>query len=289
MELPEDVRSAWLAAGWKRGAFIRLDSNPHLREEFPQKLLNSIEGKDMVYVVPVLYDCALVEQSFDKEPWAQVLVIWESKFDGNFAFAKNPRKLHLEAITETREVCFEVSALSFTQIDREILLKATPEQSISWAQGNLTLLLDWVAERYRQATFPDSFNKRLIPSKKLLEGLWKSELFRAYSSGVYIKLDSFDELSDEAKYQVDIIIAIPFSISGREFRNVNEKYSLEMVTKVKAIFDAIKSIKVLEVQTISEREFTKELERDFNRFSLEYFSYRSDSEANPLPAEYIGA
>ncbi|NIG76760.1 hypothetical protein F3J34_24645 [Klebsiella sp. Ap-873] len=288
MELPKNGRAEWLAAGWKRGAFIRLEDNHNLRQELPQKLLTCIENKSQVYVVPVIYDCALIEENFEKEPWAQVLVIWESSFDGNFAYAKNPRKMHLKAKRDGHEICFEITALSFAQIDREILLQVYPDQSVTWRDGDLALLLDWVAERYRQATFPDSFNNRLVPSRKLLDRLWKSDLFCQYSSGVYINLNTSDELEDEHCYQIKIMISIPFHINGREYREIDRKYSAEMVQKVKSIFDAVKNLKVISVETISEREFTKELERGFNRFSLEHFSYKSGAEDNPLPAEYLG-
>lgn len=289
MDLKEDIRDAWLAAGWKRGAFIRLDSNPHLADELPRKLLSLIDGKESVCIVPILYDCALIEECFEKEPWAQVLVIWKTDFNNTFAYAKNPRRLHLKAKSGDQEICFEIAAVSFAQVDREALLKATPDTSLSWETGCLNLMLDWVAERYRQATFPDAFNKRLAPSRKALERLWKSDSFSLYSSGVYIKLNTFEELPDNTLYEVSVYIAIPYQFKGAEYKDIEKNHSPTMVTQLKSIFDAIENIQLDSIDTLSEREFTKEIERGFNRFSLEYFSYRSGLENKPLPAEYKGA
>lgn len=289
MELPEDVRAAWLAAGWKRGAFIRLDSNPHLFDELPKKILEYVSDKESVCIVPILYDCALVEENFDKEPWAQVLVMWKADFNGNFAYAKNPRRLHLKVSEGEQEFYFEAAALSFAQVDREALLRANPDMSLSWGSGCLSLLLDWVAERFRQATFPDAFNKRLAPFRKGLDKLWKSEVFCRYASGVYINLNTFDELADEKNYQIKILIAIPYAFKGAEYRDFQKKHSLTMITQLKALFDSVKDVDVLLVDTLSERELTKEIERDFNRFSLEYFSYKGGVGSNPLPAEYLDA
>ncbi|WPO96940.1 hypothetical protein [Pseudescherichia sp.] len=288
MDLPEDLRAAWLAAGWKRGAFIRLDSNRYLLDELPRKLAKQISGKGSVFIVPILYDCALIEESFEKEPWVQVLIIWETNFDGNFAYARNPRKIHLKVQDGGKEICLEVSALSFFQIDREAFLKAIPDESVHWKEDGLSMLLDWVAERYRQATFPDSFNKRLEPFRKALDKLWKSQLFCEYSSGIYINIDSSAELPDDTLYNIKVMIVIPYAIKGRSYRSFDEKYSKDMVTMLKTTLDAIKTIKLSSIQTISEREFTKELERDYKRFSLENFSYKSKSDESPLPAEYLG-
>ncbi|GJL37045.1 hypothetical protein TUM17576_38650 [Enterobacter hormaechei] len=289
MEQSDDLRSQWLAAGWKRGAFIRLDTNANLVDELPGKLVACIDDKKSVFIVPILYDCALVELDFDKEPWAQVLVIWETDLEKAYENGKNPRKLHLKAKNNGQDVCFEISALSFAQIDRAALLKAVPDSSLTWLEGGLELLLDWVAARYRQATFPDSFNQRLGPIQNGLERLWKSASFSQYASGVYIQLNSFDELEENTPYSVDVMIVVPYTIKGKEFREFMNKESNTMVTKLKSLLNTIKSIHVVQVQTISEREFTKELERKYSRFSLEYYSFRKSPKTNPVPAESASA
>lgn len=289
MEQPDNLRAAWLKAGWKRGAFIRLDSNPELLGELPKKIVDAVKDKTLACIVPIIYDCALVEHSFYKEPWAQVLVVWEAKFDGNFANARNPRKLHITALEKSNPVCFEVSALSFAQVDRETLLKATPDSSMQFESDNLSMLLDWVAQRYRQATFPDSFNKRLGPFNKQLKKLWGSELFGKFASGVFVKIDTTEELSDDDIYNIEVIISIPYHMKGREYRNFEQNNSDTMIFQLKSIFDAAKGIELNKIETLTERELTKEVEREFSRFSLEYFSYNPGLEEHPLPGEFLGA
>lgn len=288
MMLGQDIRTTWLGAGWKRGVFIRLDSNKHLNDELPKKLVEFLEDKECACIVPVLYDCALLESDFDKEPWAQVLVVWKTDPQNDFLHAKNPRKLHLKAMDGDEEVCFEISAISFIQVEREVLLKACPDRTLLWGTDAEALLLDWVAERYRQATFPDEFNNRLKLSQRMLKKLWKSELFCEFASGIYVNIDTSDELPENSNYKIKVIIAIPFAIKGREFSQFDRNHSEMMVMKLKSILDAVKGIEVLAVETMSERSFTKEIEREYNRFSLEYFSYKSPTEVSPLPAEYYG-
>lgn len=287
MESLEDKRIGWLSAGWKRGAFVRLDANRELLKELPPKLQDSIAEKDTVCIVPILYDCALVEECFEKEPWAQVLVVWKTTLDGNFSHAKNPRRLHIEAVYEGEPVFFEINALSFAQIDRERLLEATPDKNLSWSKGALPMLLDWVAERYRQATFPDNFNQRLYPSKRLLDKVYKDQLFCDYSSGIYIRLDTFDELSEDMDYNIDIYIVIPFNVQGKEYRDFKKANEDSMITMLKSAISTAPKIKLHKIAVIPESEFTKNLERDFHRFTLENFSYKSKGKESALPAEYL--
>ncbi|WP_105652502.1 hypothetical protein [Cronobacter dublinensis] len=282
-----DVRLGWLQAGWKRGAFIKLNDNKFLLEELPAKLCSAIETKENVFIVPLLYDCALIEEDFQKEPWAQVLIIWDADYDGQFGYAKNPRRLHLNALFDGQETkCLEVTALSFAQIDREVLLKAKPVASVEWAEGNLDMLLDWVAERYRQATFPDSFNTRLYKNKRRLESLWKSAPFRDYCSGIHINLNTHQELPASEVYIIKVFIVVPYTIKGRAYRDFDKSIAPEMVSNLKTRLDAIDGVEVANVEVISEREFNKEMQREYHRYSLEYYSFKNPESAPPLPAEF---
>lgn len=283
----EDIRFERVAAGWKRGAFISLTENPALKDELPRKLVAFLEGKKSPHVVPILYDCALIEESFEKEPWAQVVVCWEiDEPDGNFAHAKNPRKLHTSANSGGNLFSLEVTAISFAQVDREVLLQCTPNTTIQWEPGRLEQLLDWIAERYRQPTFPDCFNNRLGPVEKRLEAQWKSEVFRDYCSGIYFRLSSYDELAENENYTLDVIIAVPSSITGRQFAEFDAKHSQNMIQGIKTRISPAQGIKVGIVDILSESQFTKDIERNYLRFSLEYFSYKSKSGKTLLPAEF---
>ncbi|WP_130100491.1 hypothetical protein [Siccibacter turicensis] len=284
----EEQRESWLQAGWKRGAFIKLDENDFLLNEMPAKLRANLEGKCNVYIVPVLYDCALIEEDFTKEPWAQVLVLWEAEFSGNFAYAKNPRRLHLNVCKDNAtDFCLEATALSFYQIDREILLRAIPDASINWKAGHLNMLLDWVSERFRQATFPDNFNTRISVVKKRLEALWKGAAFSEYCSGIYIKLSSFSELPQEEIYTIKVLIVVPFGLNGKDYRKFDKEIAPNMINDLKTRLDAVTGVFVEDVDVMSERQFTKELEREYHRYSLEYYSFKKDDDSTPFPSEFI--
>jgi len=286
MDQIADVRLERIAAGWKRGAFVNLFDNPDFRDELPKKLVNFLEGKSNPRIVPVLYDCALIEESFEKEPWAQIVICWEVEFDGNYGNAKNPRCIHTKAKIGTQSVTLEVTAMSFAQVDREALLKCTPDPTVIFEDGRLEQLLDWISERYRQPTFPDSFNDRLRPIQKRLSSQWKSELFRDFCSGIYFKLNTLNELEENESYSLDVIIVVPYEIQGREYAEFDAKHSATMIDGMKTKLSAAKGIKVGAIELYPESEFTKEIERNYFRFSLEYFSYTTGSGNVLLPAEF---
>ncbi|MEN4519419.1 hypothetical protein [Pantoea agglomerans] len=286
----EDVRLERVQAGWKRGAFVRLAENTALFDELPNKMVSFLEDKKNPLVIPVLYDCALIEESFEKEPWAQVLICWEIEAcSGNYAHAKNPRTLHTTAVKEGESISLEFTAMSFTQVDREVLLSCSTDNSLSWEPIKLAQLLDWVAERFRQPTFPDSFNNRLRPVERRLNAEWKSEVFREFCAGVYFKLNTYAELLEHEAYTLDVIIAIPESIKGKEFALFDMKHSQNMIQGIKTKISPAKGIQVGNVEVLSESEFTKAIERNYLRFSLEYFSYKSQSGEAVLPAEFNSA
>ncbi|UBN54954.1 hypothetical protein [Pantoea agglomerans] len=285
-----EKRDERVAAGWKRGAFISLADHPDIQDELPNKLVTFLEGKKNPRIIPVLYDCALIDDSFDKEPWAQVVVCWEvDQHNGNFVNAKNPRCLHTSATIGNSVLLLEVTAMSFAQVDRESLLECSPDTSIIWNNGRLEQLLDWIAERYRQPTFPDAFNNRLRSVGKRLDAQWKSEIFRKYCAGIYFRLDTFAELSENQHYQLDIIVAVPSHIKGRDYVEFDAKHSQSIIDGLKTRISVANGIRLNSVDIYPESEFTKDIERGYQRFSLEYFSYASKDGDVLLPAEFNSA
>jgi len=280
-------RDEWLAKGWLRGAFIDLEAHPEILALLPEKLKAEISTQPKAYLTPLLYDCALVNDNFNQEPWVQVLVCWpcpKAGGDGNFKFGKNPRKNHFPVLIDNTEKYFSAEALGFAQLDRDKLLKATPLTNIAWPEKGLFQLLNWVAERYNQPTFPDQWNIRMNSKRKLLDRLWKKDSFTHNCSGVYFEITPFSEISEDDTYKVKAFIAIPETMTGKEHRVFVREHEQEVIQSLKSIMESIPNISVVLIQTIKEDEFTKSMERSYRRWQLEHLSYRNIDEA-PLPAE----
>lgn len=280
-------RDEWLAKGWLRGAFIDLKAHPEILALLPDKLQSEIVTQPKAYLIPLLYDCALVNDNFNQEPWVQVLVCWscpQAGGDGNFKFGKNPRKNHFPILIDNIETYLSAEALGFAQFDREELLKATPLTNIAWPEKGLFQLLNWVAERYNQSTFPDQWNVRMNSKRKLLDRLWKNDSFTNNCSGVYFEIVPFSEVSEKDIYEVKAFIAIPETITRKEHRTFVKEHEQVLIQSLKDIMGSIPNISVASIDTIKEDQFTKSMERNYHRWQLEHLSYRNIDEA-PLPAE----
>jgi len=276
-------RQQWLGKGWARGIFIDLKAHVELIELLPLQLKSVISENQQVYLTPLLYDCSLIDECFIREPWVQVLICWPCKEDGNFKFGKNPRRIHFPVNIDGAEQYFNAEAISFYQFERQELLKATPLSNVLWPEKGLHQLLNWVAGRYNQPTFPDSWNDRLATKKKLLDRLWKMPEFTNYSSGVYFNIEPFAEIPATQSYSLKVYVAIP--LTGKAHREFDKNKTGDILTqRLKTIIDDIEGIQLLQIDTINENQFTKSMERDFQRWQLEHISYKDLNHA-PLPAE----
>ncbi|MFP3813888.1 hypothetical protein, partial [Bacillus sp. SIMBA_005] len=76
-----------------------------------------LQGQE-VYLVPVLNDCALVNQCFTTEPWVHALVCWtcNDKKD-DLLFAKNPRKYQFPVIYDGEEIYLEALATNVLTLE----------------------------------------------------------------------------------------------------------------------------------------------------------------------------
>ncbi len=200
------ARDELLAKGWRRHSVVALsyETIELLASELPQKIIDmvSIEG---AIVLIALYDCGVVAESFDSEPWAQLLVAEPTQFDKQLSKGGNPRRLHFHVSKSGEELAFETNAKGVCQIDREMLLKLEVSRNYSIDDTNKFDLKQWLAERYRQDTWPDAFNNAVRPRRGKLKKLWKR--YNDFISGLYVKLDSYEELI-EGKYSIAVVLAI---------------------------------------------------------------------------------
>jgi len=191
---------------------------------------------------------------------------------------------------EDNVMWLEISSLGFAQIEREYLLKnSTPNLKLKWGPLALECLLNWISGRFNQATFPDAFNRRIASKDKLLKRMWKSDDYVNCCSGVHFALSTDEELDDDRKYNLSIVLTIPEGLRGRELAQVMKNNVPAMVERIKGIFSSMDGVVLESINTLPEGEFTKSLERQFKRYSLEYYTYNDASAEGVLPAGFIGS
>lgn len=285
-------REELIRAGWTRGSFVSLVDHPALLATLPEKLASLCKTENNAVLIPVLYDCALIDMDFEREHWVQVVIGIPCDENPEFKNARNPRRLCLPYVIDGEEniMWLEVSSLGFAQIEREYLLKnSTPNLKLKWDTLALECLINWISGRFNQATFPDAFNRRVAKKDKLLKKMWKSDNYVNYCSGVHFAISTDEELDDERKYNLSIVLTIPESFQGRELAQVKKDNVPVMIEKIKGIFSSMEGVVLETITTLPEGEFTKNLERQYKRYSLEYYTYNDAGVEGALPAGFFGS
>ena len=223
------------------------------------------------------------------------------QFDRALSKGRNPRRLHFYVAKDGKDFAFEASSRGVCQINREALLKLEPSNAYSVDDANKFDLKQWLAERYRQDTWPDAFNNAVNSCRGKLKKLWRR--YNDFISGLYIKLDSYDELT-EGKYSMAVIVAIE---EGKEralikkIRENNKQLKNAAIDGVKChlanevmiafgdcvIFldDPTNKVHGKAVEVIAESQVTVHHQRTFGRFSPYSLSeYGTDA---PMPSEMI--
>ncbi len=236
-------RDHWLASGWERGAFIDAKASQNILNSLPDKLREHLDQCNEAYLIPLLYDCALVDQRFDIEPWVQVVFCWPCDPDPMFKFGKNPRRYQFPVFVKESDRYMEVTALSFFQLDREALLAESPLKGVVWPDNGLNTILNWASERIRQPTFPDEWNVRMKAIDKRLQKIWKLQEFSENCSGVYLNIQPFKQIQPDEKYTVSVFVTVPDK-EGRELMAFSRDIEPVILQRLSLALNALSNVDV---------------------------------------------
>lgn len=272
----DDVRTTLLAAGWKQGTCISAEEA--LREipdihEYHKKILDTTDG---CLLIITLYDCAVINGSFEKEPWVNYVIAKPiDGIDKASALSKNGRVLHLPILIDGESHPFEINAGSFGIFYREALTRLSAATHVTFDEKTWRIFITWIQRRITQATFPDSFERRLNKKKR-------DKLFDKYDdenvTGVYLRLSPrHEELSEDQLYKVSIFIAVNDS-GARTFIKEHEQLVL---MQLDSFFKPLAGVELVEKQIMPEGQITLSMLRDYSLWSPEYHSFKSDPEGIP--------
>lgn len=276
MSEEDDVRSKLLAAGWKQGTCI--DAQEALREipDMPECHKEILRRVDSCLLIITLYDCAVINGSFEKEPLLHYVIAQPiDNIDRKNALSKDNRILHFNLSISDTDKSFEVNAASFGIVQRSALLNITPLSTAVFDEKTKRVFLKWIQRRITQATFPDNFDRRLNKNKR-------SKLFDKYDNenvtGVYLRLSPrHDELADTETYKAAIIVAVS-DIEARKFMKEHES---TVLMQLDLFFKALSGVELVERQVIAEGQITLSMLRGYAQWSPEYNSFKSNPEGIP--------
>ncbi len=269
-------RENWIKSGWSRGVFINLNDNAHLKDIIPAEILSYVEKKESVYLVPVTYDCALVDEDFSREPWAQIILLWKAgNENGNFKFGKNPRVIQIPVNIGSNIEYYEAQAIGICHVKRDTLLRSNIDKTRTLSPKFLKIVLGWCAARITRSVFPDSWNNRLTKSKKTFDKIWNNNTFNSVISGVYADVKPFKELADDELYEANIILCFDTDQEIVSLRDYKKQLEQEHIEQITGAFNTKIQINLKSVKVLADTEFTKSMERDFHLLDLEYFSSKA--------------
>jgi len=158
--------------------------------------------------VLISHDCDITNSV---EPDVEVIVgCILSAADGTLTAGKSARTLHLPWNRASGPRVLELKAAEKRKIPKTQLVGERPDSTYRLEETavGLFVLRTWLALRYNRASFPDEFNARLQRTKAGRDML---RVLRNHPqiTGVYVKLNTRDELPTEASapYEVDMFLA----------------------------------------------------------------------------------
>jgi hypothetical protein len=276
-------RDVLLKKGWRRHSVVRPEDEAFsaLLEHFPESMLDIVK-RNRVVIILVTYDCAIVSPDFHSEPWLHVLLAFEVECNKQFTKGRNPRKIHFTLDLENETLWFEANAASIAQLPRKPLLNFAHSAKATLSEESKYDLLNWLSERFKLVTWPDNFNKALSSADKKIKSLWKK--YDNYFSGLYIKLNTLEEVSPE-QYRIAIIVALDEGKLRKLILKVRESESSlvncsideaksKVINEIRNVFSGKINIEAdptmqnkLAIELIEEKSFTLAQLRHFSRFS----------------------
>lgn len=192
--------------GWRRHSIISLNSGClNALNDKLSVITRQLLNRDGAIAIICTYDCAVIDADFEREPWLQLLIACPESQNDHFIECKNPRKIHFPIEINDQELNYEVNAAGICQVERQLLIDLAPDNNFSLSEKTKENLNYWIAERYRQVTWPDAFNEALRPANRRIKRFFQR--YNDFLSAIYVQLNTYEELETE-KYQISVLIAI---------------------------------------------------------------------------------
>ena len=215
----------------------------------------------------VSQDCDVVQTSFEKEPWVELIRMIPIVKPSNYQNFKNAR--HLEF--RDGDIAFHLDVKDRCVVSRKLLCSWTPEKQL--LPESIRRIRLWISNRYVRAAFPDAFNARLADSQKKLFRKLKKNEDQACIDSVYILVPDEEKAEDE-EYKIKIACIV----KSKHFHNVAYRDKAQKIADmIEASFAIEHSIDVLQCDLLSSSQFTLEQLSYYKRWDFNEISLRKGS------------
>lgn len=272
------LERSWMEAeGWLQGSLVSLEHTKIMTAHF------DVLREDILLVV-ASQSCDIA--NCDEKDIEFSIAERIDKLDGNLAFNKNPRILHIPAYIKEHdatvsEIYLKLVASEKVCISKEELLSLNvhkPCKSMSLKKDILNNYVDWLAARYKRPALPSEFDRRVDQAwerKKREKAFVK---LSEYIKGIYVEISPFGEIEEDDEYSINLLVLIVDEAKGDEaiFRGIKS-----------LINDYINAMKTVKINTTTSKIEIESLVSlgSFNRYKRVNFDRLSYRNNHPLPPE----
>lgn len=265
--------------GWRQGAVL----GPNLATAARKLAPSGIVFADSDWLIVTSHDCDVANWKLEKEPTVEVLratVVAQKRPDKQQVWGRNPREMHIEASDPSgNPVVLGVKVHDRWPVPRELLASEPPACVLD--SKTRRLVAEWLAKRYIRAAFPTAFDARWRTKMKDWTSLL--EKHSKWVQGVYVLLNTLDELGDDKAYRITFIIATPASVT-------KDATWLKKKTEIEGLVEAFwkqfaPGIVFDSVEVISTGKLTLAAIELFQRFDADWVSFADDTPATPHAAD----
>lgn len=264
--------------GWRQGSILGPGLTKHARGYAPKTVC--ADEADLLVVTS--HDCDIVNSSLEKEPVVEVLGARRTaagNIDRQQQSGRNPRTLQILIDSPTDPAVLSCTAHHRWLIPRESLRLEPPAGDL--LPKHCRLLAEWLAKRYIRAAFPTAFDQRWRAKSRDWQKLLQKH--SEWIQGVYLRLDTLDELPEETPYRCHILLAVPHEKQGQS--GWAEK-RLEFEQEFEAFWNRFHPAIVCDgVEPLGTDEITLADIEPYQRFDADWVSFEDDTRTTPTPVD----
>lgn len=284
--------SAVFENGWRQGAVLSRDlvlqlmSQNQIMPIFGRQGCEgssvAIDANDDLLMV-ISQDCDLVQSSWEKEPFAELLRI---RIAGNgnlpLPWGQNPREIQFDDPPQEHKPTKYVSTVHERySISRRFLANAQPDTTRVISEENVKRLCLWVSRRYVRAAFPNNFNARI---KRKMDELAKKQSFldtnRDLLTAVYMRVPDNECAVDET---YEIFVWGTMKIDDYQDASKRE-IGQRVMDLIEATLDECGGIEINECLLKSEQDVSLDHLRTWKRWDYDVLSLKPKTKDGKWPS-----
>ena len=266
--------------GWRQGAILGQNLASLAWEQAPEW----IEQCDLSRILVTTHDCDILNGSISKEPIVELLRARMADYGGPRRLrlsGRNPRALMLPRVSvRGHETALEMAVHDRWTIPRKFLMDERPAGFLE--PKDRRLVAEWLAKRYIRSAFPTAFDHRWRRRSKK----WRKLLaeYASWIQGVYIRLNTQRELTDDEPYRCSLLLAVPHGKAiGSNWIEIKDEIERAIGRFWSQLSPAIECV---DCRVVPTNRITLADIETHQRFDADWVSFEDDSAVTPLIADF---